>query len=327
MRIQDLVATATNKDQFPDLQAYIDFSLRFLEYIGEERNRQAVVVSQNENIYRFYQFTEDAGFAVSRPFNSELLYTADDAEAAYEQFIDDMGVLERNREDALIEDPAVINRSVYTIQQSVGFALDAGIGRGLEPNTSRKINGDLFERLVLLTVRSLGVNCVSGTVNIPVLLDGKKVCGAQFQHDMIVTDEAGNLKILGSVKTTSKDRITKVFADKFLYARLTETDIPHIAIVLHDVQRANTRNRAENEYNISATFLPGHFKAYTVKLNPLDGVYYCDLRPNMKSDALLRKHINRFDVLLTHDVWKFLSREMQPPAIPPVLLGRTEAES
>ena len=35
---------------------------------------------------------------------------------------------------------------------------------------------------------------------------------------------------------------------------------------------------------MSATFLPGHFKGYTIKLNPLDGVYYCDIRPNMQTD-------------------------------------------
>ena len=45
------------------------------------------------------------------------------------------------------------------------------------------------------------------------------------------------LKLLGTIKTSSKDRLDKMFIDKFLYSRLTETAIPHIAIILNDVQR------------------------------------------------------------------------------------------
>jgi len=107
------------------------------------------------------------------------------------------------------------------------------------------------------------------------------------------------------LSTSSKDRIDKIFIDKFLYNRLTETAIPHIAIFLNDVQRKNTRR--ENQYGISSTFLPGHFKGYTIKLNPLDGVYYCDIRPNMSTEAILKDHIKTFDHLLIEDIWKFIS--------------------
>ena len=58
--------------------------------------------------------------------------------------------------------------------------------------------------------------------------------------------------------------------------------------------------------NINATFLPGHFKGYTVKLNPLDGVYYCDIRPNMKTEEILKDHIGTFDKLLVEDIWKLI---------------------
>ena len=79
---------------------------------------------------------------------------------------------------------------------------------------------------------------------------------------------------------------------------------PHIAIFLNDVQRKKTR--VDNEYGISTTFLPGHFTEYTVKLNALDGVYYCDVRPNMKTDEFLKKHIRTLDVLLCEDIWNFV---------------------
>jgi hypothetical protein len=49
-----------------------------------------------------------------------------------------------------------------------------------------------------------------------------------------------------------------------------------------------------------------HFKGYTVKLNPLDGVYYCDIRPNMISEPILKDHIKTFDNFIFSDMWKFV---------------------
>ena len=94
--------------------------------------------------------------------------------------------------------------------------------------------------------------------------------------------------------------------DKFLLAKLTGKDVPHVAIFLNDVQR---KGKSPKEYGVSATFLPGHFKGYTVKLNPLDGVYYFDIRPNMKTEAILKDHIRTFDCFLFSELWKFLERE------------------
>jgi hypothetical protein len=70
---------------------------------------------------------------------------------------------------------------------------------------------------------------------------------------------------------------------------------------LNDVQRKD--GRTKGKFGVSATFLPGHFKGYTVKLNPLDGVYYCDIRPNMITEAILKDHIKTFDHLLFDDIW------------------------
>ncbi|MFH0791231.1 MAG: hypothetical protein V2A64_06320 [Candidatus Omnitrophota bacterium] len=64
--------------------------------------------------------------------------------------------------------------------------------------------------------------------------------------------------------------------------------------------------KVKNKYGINATFLPGHFRGYTVKLNPLDGVYYCDIRPNMLTEDILKDHIKTFDCLLCEDIWGLL---------------------
>lgn len=57
-----------------------------------------------------------------------------------------------------------------------------------------------------------------------------------YQHDIIV-EENGEIRAIGSVKTSSKDRIDKIFIDKFLYNRLTNVTTPHFAVFLNDVQR------------------------------------------------------------------------------------------
>jgi hypothetical protein len=200
-----------------------------------------------------------------------------------------------------------IMRTIYTVQQSIGAALDA-LPAG-KSNQARKVNGDLFERLIRLLIVSLGVDCVSGTMQVPIKdAEGVELFKSSYQHDLLVSQDR-ELKIIGSVKTSSKDRIDKVFMDKFLYCKLTDTALPHIAVFLNDVQRKKTRK--ENEYGISATFLPGHFKAYTVKLNPLDGVYYCDIRPNMIADELLSRHIKTIDHFFYSDLWELLGRQGQ----------------
>jgi hypothetical protein len=198
-------------------------------------------------------------------------------------------------------------RTIYTLQQSIGAALD-GLPAG-KSNQARKVNGDLFERLIRLLIISLNVDCVSGTMQVPVKdVDGTELFKSSYQHDLLLSKNE-ELKIIGSVKTSSKDRIDKVFIDKFLYNRLTDTALPHIAIFLNDVQRKKTKR--ENEYGVSATFLPGHFKAYTVKLNPLDGVYYCDIRPNMIEDVLLSQHIKTIDHFFYSDLWNLLDTHGQ----------------
>jgi hypothetical protein len=93
--------------------------------------------------------------------------------------------------------------------------------------------------------------------------------------------------------------------DKFLLARLTGKDVPHVAIFLNDVQRKGMLPR----YGINSTFLSGHFKGYTVKLNALDGVYYCDIRPNMLTENILRAHIRTLDCFLFDDIWELTSRD------------------
>lgn len=301
MSLSNLVNYATDKERFHSIENYIDFCTRYLEYV--ETGLQARIVSQNEIHYQFFQYKEDGSFNITRPINSSLMYDADSFSKAVQKF---RLTLTQLRDDQTSSDDLRENliRTIYTLQQSIGAALD-GLPAG-KSNQARKVNGDLFERLIRLLIVSLNVDCVSGTMQVPVKDEGgAELFKSSYQHDLMLS-KGDELKIIGSVKTSSKDRIDKVFMDKFLYNRLTDTALPHIAIFLNDVQRKKARR--ENEYGVNATFLPGHFKAYTVKLNPLDGVYYCDIRQNMVDDLLLAQHINTIDHFFYSDLWELLDR-------------------
>lgn len=298
MTLNTLVDWATDKTRFTRLADYIEFAEWFLDF--KEGGLQATIVSQNEPNYRFFQYRDDGHFNITRPINSELIYERDSAAQKHADFLESLRAIRDLGGDADARRRNLIE-VIYTAQQSIGATLDA-LPAG-QSNTARKLNGDLFERLIQLIVQELGITCASGTVQVPVEVDGQVAFRMSYQHDLLIKD-ADQLRIIGSVKTSSKDRIDKIFLDKFLYNKLTATALPHIAIFLNDVQRKNTRR--QDEYGISATFLPGHFKGFTVKLNPLDGVYYCDIRPNMRTDPILRESIKTIDHLLCDDIWALM---------------------
>jgi hypothetical protein len=304
MSLKKIIAQAADKSRFKTISDYIGFCACYLEFI--EAGLQARIVSQNESHYEFFQYRKEGSFNITRPLNSRLMYDAEGFQYGALQFKETLNQLkegERPTDEA--RDNLV--RLIYTLQQSIGAALD-GLPSG-ESNRARKVNGDLFERLIRLLILSLNVDCVSGTMQVPVKdEDGTELFKSSYQHDLLLSKD-GELKIIGSVKTSSKDRIDKVFMDKFLYNRLTETALPHIAIFLNDIQRKKTK--FANKFGVNSTFLSGHFKAYTIKLNPLDGVYYCDIRPNMTADKVLSQQIRTIDHFFCSDLWQLLNRKGQ----------------
>ena len=283
----------SQKDRFEKIEDYIDFSKYYLEYISTEL--QAEIIAQNENNYRFFQYRRDGEYNITRPVNGELFLFLQEYEVMAGSFERTLENIRDIKDD--LSKRIYTNKFIYTTQQSIGCALDALPSS--KTNTSRKVNGDLFERLMQLIIQKIGFSIDSETLGVPLPNSDEKM---NYQNDIEIKVN-GEIVAIGSVKTSSKDRIDKIFLDKLMYNRLTQTNTPHFAIFLHDVQRAGQ----EPNYKIGQTFLTGHFKAYTIALNPLDGVYYCDLRPVMKSDSLLKEHIKPLDCLLCEDIWEFIS--------------------
>lgn len=300
---------ARNKDKFTSIEDYINFAFKFIDFISDSNNIVAKIVSRNENNYRFLQYKEDADFNITRPINYDLYLDADKTRISFDFFISVLSDAARIQ-DLSSEERELFNNCIYTIQQSIGCALDALPAS--DNNVAKKINGDLFERFMLLIFQTLRFDVSS--ISERVSLENVPDFVINYQHDLAFRVE-GDLRLIGSVKTSSKDRIDKVFNDKFFYNQITKTDIPHFAIFLNDVQRKKLTDKSKMDFSINQTFLRGHFKAYSVLMSPLDGVYYCDLRPVMKEDPFLRKEIKRLDELICRDIWKLIDKKSRKKVV------------
>lgn len=298
MTIQQMTQHITARQHFKTLREYEDFAMAFLDFV--EGGLQARIVCQNEVNYQFFQYKEDCGFNISRPINSDLFGRAETFEKSIKTFNDVITALKKGLVPDVKTRP-IFSSVVYTLQQCIGVALDALPASSA--NQAKKINGDLFERLIRLLMTGVGIDCTAGVLQVPIKDSAGNVLHTiNYQHDLI--GRCGDqIKFLGSVKTSSKDRIDKIFVDKLLYSRFTGSDTPYIAVFLNDVQRAKSKTFGKQKVN--STFLAGHFKAYTLKLTSMDGVFYCDLRPNMKTDPFLAERIYGIDRLFYDEVRKF----------------------
>lgn len=282
-----------------ELSWFLDFAEEFLEFtqFGEllTPNIQADIISQNENNYHFLQYRDDGHHCVTRPINSDLFVKINDFSNYKKTFVEALPHIQDFQNDENVR--KIINVILYTCQQSVGCVLDALNNS----NKAKKLNGNYFEILIRNTVKACGINVDDKDETVPLPNTNETT---KFEHDIILLNAEKEMKAIGQLKTSSKDRIDKMFLDKFMYNKLKKVDIPHFAIFLNDVQQAKDDKKAV--YKISSTFLPGHFKTYTIALNPLDGVYYLDLRPTITNDPFLNARIKSFDNFLVNDMWNFI---------------------
>ena len=306
----DLQASVVDRSALTSLEDYLRLCSAFLGYA--ENIQPTRIISPSHPNYVFFQYGQDYGHKITRPLNSDLFLeetaTFRSAFDRFTAFLDDLR--EAGTGDAL---DAVhmnylasneINRVIYTLQQSIGC-----IGDSFEsPNQSRKRIGQLFENLVRLVIQEVGIECEPRTINLPIpdfpgMTTPYELDMVFSRSQVIITSETSMLQpfeVVGSVKTTSKDRIDKVFLDKFLLSRLLGRQVPVVAIFLHDVQRAV---RGNSIFGVNSTFKTNHFLGYSVALNRLDGVYYVDPRPEMITDERLRREIASFQHFLVYDLW------------------------
>jgi len=315
LNLGELQRRVIDKGQFESLENFYDIGASFIKLLAETKPTKITSPTPPHN-YIFYQFGEEFGHKITRPLNGNL-FTAnsDQFKNEYEIFlslINDLKKYESGAADLpkhrefIVSDG--LNRVIYTIQQSIG-----SIGDSFEnENQSRKRIGQLFEKMILLILKELSLECESRTIKIP--LPNHSEFAMSYELDLvfsrgkaIVATENALIQpheIVGSVKTTSKDRMDKIFLDKFMISRLIGHDVSLIAIFLHDVQRAK---KAENDFGINSTFKTNHFLGYSLALNRLDGVYYVDPLPSMIAQEKLRNEIRNFSQFLLYDIWSLTS--------------------
>lgn len=311
----DLQASVQDKSAFGNLDDYLTICRSFLSFL--HRTSPTRIVSPSHLNYIFFQYGKDYGNKITRPLNIDLFFESlTEFKATFERFMDFLEDMKKHQEAAVDRrinkefiSSKKINKVVYTIQQSIG-----SIGDSFDnPNQSRKRVGQLFENLVKLVIQEVGLHCESRTINIPIpdhsgyllsyaldLVFSREKAILASETELILPSET-----VGSVKTTSKDRIDKIFLDKYLLTRLIGREIRVVAIFLHDVQRAQ---KGDSIFGINSTFKTNHFLGYTVALNKLDGVYYVDPRPEMITDRRLSEHIQDFQQFLLKDLWKLSER-------------------
>jgi hypothetical protein len=228
----DLQESLADKSGFAQLADYGKFCSAFLSLLEVDRPTRIVSPSPSNEHYVFYQYGQANRNKITRPLNTKLFFeSGKELIAAFDRLVQFLGDLKK-RGPAAVDGKArqqylatnEINRVIYTLQQSVGC-----VGDSFEnENQSRKRIGQLFECLVKLIIKEIGVTCEPRVVNIPIPgFPGREMSyelDVVFsRHKAIITSETKHIhaaEVVGSVKTTSKDRIDKVFLDKFLLTKL-----------------------------------------------------------------------------------------------------------
>lgn len=280
------------------LNEFTELALRVLNYLPailsgfEEKSGYIIYYSLIAGTKKFV-----------RPINKQLFIT--DPKEFVISLSSFSSIIEKlNKRDSLfsIEEKFLIDSFLYTIQQSIGAGLDLLV----DQNSARKHVGNRFEELIKAVFTEIGIPNKRSVIKIPYETDeGFKnyVC----ENDLILSPNASLLvhktidptEVVVSVKTTSKDRMGKMFIDKILLERFVGTELKVIGIFLNDVQRKEGNN-------ISFTLVSGLFMVYNKFLTKLQGVYYLDPPPNAFKSPY-NQHIKPFSELVTNDIHMLLS--------------------
>lgn len=286
-----------------DLQHTIDsltdfkvITKRILNYIPEVTS-----ITKEDKGYVIIHSIQASSKKYARPYRKKLFISSpDEFESMYLKLLK---ILQKSKENCISftsESFDIVDKVTYTIQQSFGIALDL-LGN---QNANRKHVGNRFEELISLLVSQIGVNNEKIVLKIPYENDRIYSCETDFvfsPHKKVQSNNStiDENEIVVSLKTSSKDRMGKIFIDKILMSRFVGRDVKVIGIFLNDIQR-------KEQEKVSYTFVAGLFMVYTKFLTELDGVYFVDPPPNASKEPY-SQHIKRFSQFLLVDAKKFLT--------------------
>lgn len=284
---KDLQLTKLNLDEFAEI------STRVLHYLPNVLSG----VEEKGN-YKIYSSKIAGTTKYVRPIHKYLFIEDVDDFSLNFSLLKDILLKIKLKEDIGGEGKDIIDKTLYTIQQSIGAGLDLLVNQ----NSARKHVGNRFEELVKSVFTEIGVANKKLVLQIPYITDeGTKTY--KCENDLVLSPYSNvasssvsldEREIVVSVKTTSKDRMGKMFIDKMLLERFVGHPQKVIGIFLNDVQR-------KEDNNISFTLVSGLFMVYSNFLTQLEGIYYLDPPPNARLKPF-SDHMKKFSDLLVDDL-------------------------
>ncbi len=293
--LEDLQTTKNNIQQFKDITS------RVLNYIPD--------VLDEESEFSGYQICSSniAGTRKSvRPFRNDMfIRNVDSFNDSFNSFEKILLRLKNGEREFISTEYYIIDSVVYTMQQAAGIGLDLMV----QSNSARKHVGNRFEELMRTLLSELEISMKKVVLSIPYETDeGDK--HYRCETDVIISpyesvrSDSTNInsnEIVISLKTTTKDRMPKIFIDKVLMERFVGHPVRVVGISQNDIQRKEDGD----DIKISYTFVSNLFMVYTRFLAQLEGYYYLDL-PAKAQQSPFNQYIFPFSKFILNDIWKML---------------------
>ena len=289
---EDVQSTKTSLNEFRDITGKI---LGYLPNVLNEEKDYNNYTLCSSNI---------AGIKKQiRPFNTQLfLRDTNNFNDCFDEFLKIIGKLKSGERGFNKKNYEIVDTTVYTIQQALGIGLDLFV----ESNSARKHVGNRFEELMRTLLSEANISLKKIVINIPYETDeGEKFY--KCETDVVVSpfnkvkSNSQNIdpdEIIISLKTTTKDRMPKIFVDKLLLENFLKYPVRVVGISQNDIQR-------KGDDQISYTFVSNLFMVYTRFLVQLEGYYYLDL-PSRAYENPFNQYIFPFSRFLLKDIWRLL---------------------
>lgn len=254
--------------------------------------------------YSIYSSASAGITKYTRPINRNLFFlNSREFKEYFDSFLEILSQIKDGKADFDDSMFFTIDSVTYTIQQSIGMGLDLLVN----PNSARKHVGIRFEELIRLIVSELGIANKKLVLKIPYSDNKKDVYSCET--DLVLSpfekikSDSGQIdpdEVVISAKTSSKDRMGKIFIDKLLMQEFVGHKIKMVGIFLNDVQRKETSS-------ISYTFVSGLFMVYSKFLTQAEGMYFVDPPPTAKK-APYNKYIFPFSKFIVEDIWRLIGK-------------------
>ena len=247
----------------------------------------------------YLAYSEDNGSKkYVRPINNDFfIWGEEELTQCYSSFLEVIAKVKRRETSYTLEELKNVDSVLYTLQQCMGLGMDLKV----EANAAKKLVGTRFEELMRAVFTAAGF----ANKHLEVLISyGGSEDSYKCENDLVISNGPEVLsdnqhvdpnEIVLSVKTTSKDRLGKMFLDKLLLEKFSRHRVKYVGVFLNDVQR-------KKETSISSTFTCGLFMVYTKFIKKLDGTYYI-APPKIVSEAPYKRYIHSFSQFLTKDIF------------------------